>query len=57
METFLERVEMQIHSIKSKPQPIESWFLNTIPIDKNNGIGKHSGDSREKNNASIKELF
>ncbi len=57
METFRKRVDKETRRIRKKPGSIESWFYNTVPIDEENGTGKYSGDLREKNNASLEDLF
>lgn len=57
MNNFNEQVLTKSYHIKRKPDSIESWFYNTIPIDKKNGMGRYSGDAREKNNAKIKDIL
>lgn len=57
MNSFNDRVIKKSYHIRRKPGSIESWFYNTIPIDKKNGMGRYSGDPREKSNARIKDIL
>lgn len=57
LESFDDKVNNISYRLRNKPDSVESWFINTVPIDKKNKTGRLSGDPKEKSNAPLKKLF